>query len=601
MSVSADRLDLKKIPFARSYNRFMVVEAFPEEGDDPAFPKLYLSISQNFITPTRWNLVRFAPTFGGEEIPFTYIATPSVLRLVTDKGEVRVDMDANDIIRLESEDGLGLLFSMTFEMHEKCLDRGDGTIDMGINVTGEFLFEATTGRQTLNAVWNYRWMKPLEPSITWEPEGKNVAGYVLFNEQIVIRPALPLRPLDELIAANKKSFEDWAAKYPKLPEKYAEVRNYAVYNIWSSYMAPKGMLMHPTVYMMRSGLLTRAMTWQQSYQAMAAWRNPELCLSLLYSMFTLQDEYGMLPDGASDKEVIYTATKPPFQGFALSWILSHQDIECIDRELIEKLYGPFVKWVRWWLTFRDLDQDGLVGYAHGDESGFDDSSIFAGGVPVETPDAAAFIILCLEALGKLAGRLGLTEESADWQKQSDEMLKKMLDTMWNGEKFICLREKTHEVVDQESISVYQPIILGRRLPQEVIDKLTAAIMDPERFFTPHGIASESRKSPYYDGGMGGFVLGMPIAPVQLMITLGLYTAGKTAEAKKIAEVWLGMGNEGPEGPLTVWRPPVPVPVSDDPDEKPVFTGVRYPGGCCTWGSAVFLILGDMLSEIEKED
>ena len=176
----------------------------------------------------------------------------------------------------------------------------------------------------------------------------------------------------------------------------------------------------------------------------------------------------------------------------------------------------------------------------------------------------------------------------------------MLDCFWNGEKFICLREKTHEVVDEESISVYQPIILGKRLPQEVIDKLTAAIMDPEKFFTPHGIASESQKSPYYDGGMGGFVLGMPIAAVQLMIALGLYTAGKTAEAKKVAELWLDLGNDGPEGPLTVWRPPVPIPVSDDPDKKPVFTGERCPGGACTWGSAVFLILGDMLSEMGKE-
>ena len=443
-------------------------------------------------------------------------------------------------------------------------------------------------------------MKPMDVSIEWEPENGMLAGYVEFNEQIVVRPPLPLRPLDELIDANRRSYEDWSAKYPELPEKYRDTRDYAIYNIWSSYMAPKGMMQHPVVYMMRCGMLTRAMTWQQSYQAMAARRDPELFMSLLYSMFTLQDEYGMLPDGASDKEVIFTATKPPFQGFALSWILAETDLDTIDRDLVEKLYGPFVKWVRWWLTFRDLDNDGLIGYAHGDESGFDDSSIFVGGVPVETPDAAAFIILCLEALGKMAARLGMKDESESWQKASEEMLRKMLDTMWNGEKFICLRETTHEVVDQESISVYQPIILGKRLPHDVIDKLTAAIMDPERFFTPHGIASESLKSPYYDGGMGGFVLGMPIAAVQLMITIGLYTAGKTEEAKKIAELWLDMGNEGPAGPLTVWRAPVPIPVSDDPDEKPVFTGIRYPGGMCTWGSAVFLILGDMLDEIAKE-
>ncbi len=110
-----------------------------------------------------------------------------------------------------------------------------------------------------------------------------------------------------------------------MPERYEEIKRFAVYIKWSNYVAPQGEIKVPMNYMMRTGALVRAMGWHQSYQAMALWPDIDTAVDLHYSMFTFQDEYGQLPHGASDKYVNMLAPKPPFQGFALSYILDRRE------------------------------------------------------------------------------------------------------------------------------------------------------------------------------------------------------------------------------------------------------------------------------------
>ena len=599
MSASVERLDLTVAPFARRLCRLMVVEEPCGPEDDPAIPKLFLSLSQNFIGPTRYDLIRFQPTWNGEPIPFRYEADPALLTLSTEKGRLEICYDGEFLVRFRSADGLGLRFFMHYNIHELFVDRLDGSYEVGFVSHGMFLFENLSGAMRHNSVWLTPQIRPDDTTVDWLPGGRALDGYIYYQNDMVERPPLPLRPFDDCVAETRADFEAWTRKYAKLPAKYAEAARFAQYAIWCCHFPPKGLMPNHSIYMMRSGALTRAMGWHQSYQAMAAWRDTELCFDLLYSMFSLQDEFGMIPDGASDKETEYVSTKPPLQGFALAWILDHVGIENVPRPALEKLYGPMCRWVDWWRSFRDTDHDGLIGYCHPDESGFDDATIFIKGLPVESPDIAAYLILCLEACGRIAAQLGRAEESERHLADSKAMLDAMLKAFWDGEKFICLTDGDHEVIESESICTCQPIILGKRLPQEIIDKLAETIADPERFFTPHGLATESRQSPYYDGGMGGFVLGMPIAPVQLMLTLGLYLAGKTELAVRCAEIWLDEGLTD-AGPLTVYRDPVPVPQDDGSGFPPVFPGTRWPGGICTWGCAVFLILGEMLSEAGKE-
>jgi hypothetical protein len=148
--------------------------------------------------------------------------------------------------------------------------------------------------------------------------------------------------------------------------------------------------------------------------------------------------------------------------------------------------------------------------------------------------------------------------------------------------------------------MFQPIILGKRLPQGIIDKIALDLSNPNTFFTSRGFVSESLESEFYDVN-GPFMLGMILAPVQLMIILGLYNAGKTEFAQEAIRRWCDTALEL-GAPLAVTRdvdhkkscvrPP-------EPCANPVFPQGVVPAALSSWGAACFLALGELLNREEE--
>ncbi|MDR2657170.1 MAG: hypothetical protein LBB86_05015 [Oscillospiraceae bacterium] len=603
---SIEHLDLSVVPFSRRLARLMVLYGYVLlDGDAPDTKSFFISYT-NSVTDgsSRYNLIRFTPTRAGQPVECRYQCDPGKLTIAADDGaygSVEVVFDGYERLLFRASGGLGLRFHIAFEPHEQFMDRLDGTVYAAFPTIGAFLFEAVKGSQTNDGHWDAWRILPEETDIDWSPDGGDLLGYVQYAYELAERPE-SLGDVDALARENRADFDRWASTYEPVPEKYAHLRLFAAYVVWICYLAPKGQVKVPMIYFLRTGGLMRAMGWHQSYHAMALWRDLDLAVALLYSMFTQQDAHGMIPDSVSDRYVTMLAPKPPFQGFALSYILDRVGLDALTVAHAEKLYTPMCRWATYWLTFRDRDHDGLCAYVHGDESGWDDASIFSKGMPVIAPDLAAFLILLMEACGKLAKRLGRDAESAEWLSKSKTMLEKMLRTLWNGRKFICIKEDTREILDVESIAVYQPIILGMRLPEEIRNAIGRAVYDPETFFTHTGFASESQKSPLYDVTYGSFMLGMILAPVQLMMTVGLWNADQkdvaAANARNILEAALDVG------PQTIFRSlpqKNPKPTGARAVLPPMKEGMRWmPGGYGSWGAGVFLILGSLLWRAEQE-
>ena len=78
----------------------------------------------------------------------------------------------------------------------------------------------------------------------------------------------------------------------------------------------------------------------------------------------------------------------------------------------------------WWINYRDFDNDGLFEYTHGNDSGWDNSTVFSAVPPVCSPDLQTFLIIQTDALSELAKRLNMPEKSNMWKDKADKMSKK---------------------------------------------------------------------------------------------------------------------------------------------------------------------------------
>jgi len=591
LNFSINDINLKSIPFSRQYSRIRIFEMPVEQGSNEN--GLFITYSVNAPTNTiRFNLIQIIPEKDGKPLPYTYKADPGSLKIIAGGGEVEVCYDGREILRFRAQGGIDIVFKIKFQTHEQFLDRLDGTAYAAFTGLGEFLFEQNNGAQTYDSKWMGLEMKSADTNVKWTPDADGrIEGYIHHADSFSERPDVQ-RDFDICVKENLRDFSNWCDKYENVPEKYAHIRLLSIYVIWIS-MLGKGMLMSDDMVVMTSiGPLPKAMGWQQGYHAMAIYKDIDQAVRFMHSMFICQDKYGEIPDGITDRLLFWANTKPPFQGFALMYILDMIGMEALTKEHCELLYLPMCRWVDWWLTFRDRNNDGIAAYNHADESGWDDASIFCKGLPLATPDLAALLILCMEACSKLAEKLGYSVEAEEWMERSKAMLQKMIEVFWNGEKFICVLDKTGEVVDEESIAVYQPIILGKRLPQEIIEKIAATISNPEMFYTEDGFTSESMKSRHFDTGSGAFVLGVIGAPMQLLLTVGLYNAGCKELALKNAYNWcekaLAMGPQTSRRDLYTPTPP--------PFEGyiPIFSLTPLPGCFSSWGPAVFLVLGQLL-------
>lgn len=534
MKSDGSMLDLVRVPFSRKGSYLSILNK--QDGDDIERGKsdvLYLSRTwNNSCAIKRADLIRISLIYEGEEVPCQYNASASVLRLECDYGYAEFCIDDNDMFRFRGT-GVSLRFNAVMEGHEGSVDRQDGTWEISFSMIGKFLFVPLSGVMKAKGGLNWMYQTPEPVEITF---GSGVDAYFegaihtyLSNGQKENRYA----DFDAIVRKNQSDYEVWDAKYPMVPDEYEETRKMATYIIWSHTMSPYGKITNEMVYMSRNSLAD-AFGWQQGYQAMAISADVKQAWEFLCNMFAYQLPDGQLPDWINDYCSTYLTSKPPFQGFAFDWLWNHADMDELTVEDYLKLYYPLAKWAGWWFNYRDSDNDDIPQYNHPDESGWDDGSIFSKGVPVESPDLCAFLILVTEALGKIAQKIGRQADSRYWLERSEKLLQDMLRELWNGEHFVAKLSGSHEVIEGRCVALYQPIILGKRLPGEVREKLLKALADEQGYLCQHGIASEHPESPLFEL-LNGFCRGVVVSPVQLMMAVGAQAAGAEELAVKIAE------------------------------------------------------------------
>jgi len=223
--------------------------------------------------------------------------------------------------------------------------------------------------------------------------------------------------------------------------------------------------------------------WDAYFHALA-YRHVEMKLAQdqLRIVLDHQREDGMIPDAVHDEGTVThltfpidaDVTKPPLLAWS-AWKLYEIDG---DREFLDEIYEPIVRWNDWWFAKNDVDGNGLCEYQHPFSSGLDDSPLWDAGMPVEAPDLNTYLCLQQEALSKIAAAIGDTQAAADWEARAEALAQRMLAGMWDEQAGLFWARKDGQPIRVRTPFNLFPLITGR-MPPEIVRRLIAHLTDPD--------------------------------------------------------------------------------------------------------------------------
>lgn len=494
--------DLSVIPFSR-YGSYVAFSRLA--GDDSRPGGLYLR-SVRGPGLTAWQTVlRLELLREGQPVHFSESVSPSLLRLDCEHGFVEICMPMPDVIRLRCS-GVGLRLSRSATGYDYIIRKAEDLWQLTIcgDFEARYMLRGLAGELIVDAGWDGVRSQGMIIELTPQ-SSSGVAEAVIEEFRTSWKPTPIPEFFESCVSQVQSEYQAWKAHMPPAPDCYTAVRDLACYLTWSCVVLPGGLLTRPAMFMSKNNMAS-IWSWDNCFNALAlAPGNPALAWDQLMVMVDHQSGDGSLPDLLNDMIISRSFFKPPVYGWTIQrmWRMGS-----LTLGQLAEIYQPLSRNTHWWFD----DQNNIPHYDHGNDSGWDNSTIFAQMPPVESPDLCAHLILQMETLGEIAQALGLDDDASDWKKRASLLLKIMLQRFWREDHFVAFQAVDQTVIESESLLLYLPLMLGRRLPDDVIKALVRGLRMENRFLTPFGLATESLSSPFYqpDGYWRGPIWGAPI-------------------------------------------------------------------------------------------
>lgn len=310
----------------------------------------------------------------------------------------------------------------------------------------------------------------------------------------------------------------------------------AAYITWSCVVGAEMNLTRPAMYSSKN-FMANSWSWDNCFCALAVAESyPELALDQLLLFADHQDASGAYPDFINDRFSSFSCVKPPVFGWTCEKLQSINPF-FNNREVIEKLYHTVERNTWFWMEYRKAD--GLFFYTHGNDSGWDNASVFGKGVPLEAPDLTAHLIRQADSLASMAEKLGDKKAVCEWHERAQQWTGMLLERLYDSNGFFA-RMQGEPLECRSSLLLSLPIIIGDKLPDPAVKKLLDSLKN--RFLTAFGLATEELTSPHYR--KDGYWLGPIWAPVMYLVTdalkkLGRFNLAKTYEQKFLSAIEKG--------------------------------------------------------------
>ncbi len=509
--------DIADVPFS-AFGSYMSVSALSGKRAPEDAAGLWVRSHHNGAQA----LFRITATRGGSEAAAKIDAAPTRLRLTAEDGIIDLCFDGPGTLRLRGS-GLGVVL----EPCKGAVTYATSDDLMTINVraaTRRYQIECLAGSLSLHGGWQAGVRKPIRLEVAPGADGNWEIAIDEFSSTWVPRDR---GDFEACAAAVARQFATFLSAMPPAPAHLAEARELAAYIDWAATVNPEGLLRRPAMLMSKNWMCN-VWSWDHCFNALALTPgHMDLAWDQLLVVADHQDSFGCLPDSVNDVDKQYNFSKPPIHGWTLGEMLRRAPAPPDD--VLVTLYDSISRQVAWWLTYRRYEGDSLPYYLHGNDSGWDNSTMFDKGVPLIAPDLAAFLVVSCDELANVADGLGRRGEASRWREQADRLLAALLEQLWRGDRFIALATRAKTPVVCESLIPCMPLLLGKRLPQPVIDAIVASL---RRFLTEWGLATEHPASQAYADN--GYWRGPIWAPSTYLAVCGLERCGQYELAREVA-------------------------------------------------------------------
>lgn len=522
------KVNIKEIPFScyGSYFVFSHVKGFQYTEE------LYLRTvhgQERFREMFQLSLLQ-----NGKTLSFSEEATESCLCLRAGEAMAEICFETANILRfriqncrlrlsLPVSDNYQLLYPMSMEKNT-----------WEINAySHKLLLTPLVGSVGVEAPWNETKAEYIALELNRE-EAACFEG-ALEEYETVWEPKEYTCPFDQCVRRVQESYLRFLEAYPAVGTEFAPAREKAAYLNWSAMVQKAGNIKRDGMLMSKNWM-SCIWSWDHCFNAMAlAKGNPALGWDQLMVLFDNADEFGAMPDCITDSTMIRNFVKPPIHGIALDYFLKHAGA-FITEERLREIYGPLKNWTEWWFRYRDFDGDGIPQYHHGNDSGWDNATVFMDTPLVEGLDLSAFLVVQLQILAKLAGLLGREEEGQSFKNRANALRDKMLKHfLWNG-RLKSLSNESHKAAEGNSLIDCMPLVLGEELPALYREQMVQEIKNS--FLTEYGLATEAPVSPYYQ--CDGYWRGPIWAPSTYLICYGLEKSGEADLSREIKRRFCAM-------------------------------------------------------------
>lgn len=353
--------------------------------------------------------------------------------------------------------------------------------------------------------------------------------------------ALP--SLDKVLSASQQTIDNWMDKMPQVPEHLTATAQTGWYLLHSFQVSPSDHITRQTLYCSKNSWLTKIWSWDHCFHGLAlSMGDLQLGWDQIMVMFDNQLPNGALPEPLSDLMGERGFTKPPVHGWIIKKFIEFHGIEaCMP--LLEEVYQPLSRFTDYWYNFHDLNNNGMCNYRHGNDGGWDNATAYDQGNPTEGADLAAYLVIQQELLAEIASLLNKPNEAKTWQARADKQLADLLEFGVKDNRFVSPLETTGEAAECASLINYMPLMLGDKLPEEIVNTMINDLKPGGPYMTDYGLATEALNSDKYE--QDGYWRGPIWAPPTLQLFDACIQLNELELAREIAVRYTNMIKRDP--------------------------------------------------------